>query len=373
MRLGVVTSALCALAVLMRRITSGERLRFGGPPAALLFAYAATVPLSLAWSIAPDRTLDATVDIAKLLVIYVALVNALDEPGRLRTFLLVGALASLAPSTGAVMRWIQNDQLINGYRSYWRGTYADPNHCAMGLVLILPATIVAIGQARRPWLKALLAFAAVSNVAAIVVTHSRSGAVALAAALALTFLRGRKKGKGLVLAGVAVAGLLALAPESFWRRSESIADYSEDVSFAGRERAWAMLKVIAAERPLSGVGAGAFIDAWDRFAPLHAQGPRLIAHNILMEIQGEQGAIALLLFGLFSGWLLWRLWLAGSDGPAGSADARAVFGGLAGYLICELVNGLSRTFDLYLLFAAAIVALAHARVRARLAAEAASP
>jgi O-antigen ligase len=170
-----------------------------------------------------------------------------------------------------------------------------------------------------------------------------------------------------------VAALIALAPQSFWKRSESIADYAEDASFNERERAWAMFKVIADERPLSGVGAGGFVVAWDRYAPLNALGQRLIAHNVFMEIQGEQGAIALLLFAAFSTWLLVRLWGAGSgDGPW-SADARAVFGGLAGYLICELVNGLSRTFDLYLLFAAAIVALAHARVRARLAAEAASP
>jgi putative inorganic carbon (hco3(-)) transporter len=371
-RLGVATAAVCAFAVLMRRITSGERLRFGGPAAALLFAYAATVPLSLAWTISPARTVDAVGDIAKLLVVYLAIVNALDAPGRLRTFLVVGALATLAPSTGAVQRWLENDHLVEGYRTAWRGNYADPNRCAMGLVLMLPATLLAIGQAKRPWLKALLVFAAVSNVAAIVLTHSRSGAVALAAALALSFLRGRKKGRGLVLAAVAVAALLALAPESFWRRSESIADYGEDVSFAGRERAWAMLKAIAAERPLSGVGAGAFIDAWDRFAPLSAQGQHLIAHNIFMEIQGEQGAIALLLFGLFSGWLLWRLWLAGGDGPAGR-EARALFAGLVGYLICELVNGYSRAFNLYVAFAAAVVALACASVRERLAAEAAQP
>jgi O-antigen ligase len=169
-----------------------------------------------------------------------------------------------------------------------------------------------------------------------------------------------------------MAGLMALAPQSFWRRSESIADYEEDVSFAGRERAWQMLKVIAAERPLTGVGAGAFIDAWDRFAPLSAQGPHLIAHNIFMEIQGEQGAIALLLFGLFSGWLLWRLWRAAGDGPGGP-EARGLFAGLVGYLICELVNGYSRAFNLYAAFAAAVVALACARLRQKLAAEAARP
>jgi putative inorganic carbon (HCO3(-)) transporter len=367
-RLGVATAGLCAFAVVMRRVTSGERLRFGGPPALLLFTYAATVPLSLAWTISPDRTLDATVDTAKCLLIYVALANALDAPGRLRMFLLAGALATLAPSTGTILRWATGDGLVEGYRAAWRGNYADPNRCAMGLVFFLPATIMAVGQAKRPWLKALLAFAAVSNVAAIVLTHSRSGAVAMAIALALTFLRGRSKGRGLILAGVAVLGLIALAPRSFWQRSGTIASYEQDASFYERERAWSMLKEIADQRPLTGVGAGGFIEAWDRFAPLSAQGRHLIAHNIFMEIQGEQGAIALLLFGAFSAWLLWRLWWAGGGGASG-AEARALFAGLIAFLICELVNGYSRTFNLYAAFGAAIVAAAHARLRARLASE----
>jgi len=120
------------------------------------------------------------------------------------------------------------------------------------------------------------------------------------------------------------------------------------------------------ERPLTGVGANAFLSAWDRFAPLSAGGRHLIAHNIFMEILGEQGLIALLLFGAFAAWLLWRIWLAGML-PAG-VEARVLFAGLAGYLICELVNGYSRSFNLYVAFGAAIVVLGHTRLRARVAA-----
>jgi putative inorganic carbon (HCO3(-)) transporter len=371
-RLGLATGALCAFAVLMRRITSGERLRFGGPPAALLFAYAATIPMSYAWTISPDRTLDAIADIAKLLVLYVALVNALDTPGRLRTFLVVGALATLAPSLGGIQRWLDNDNLVEGYRTAWRGNYADPNRLAMGVVLLLPAALVAAAGARRAWLRGLLYFAAAASIAVIVLTHSRSGAIAMTAALALTLLRGRRKGRGLVVAIVGVALLVALAPESFWRRTSTIAEYEEDASFQGREHAWSMLKVIAKERPLGGVGAGAFIDAWSRFAPLSAGGQHLIAHNIFMEIQGEQGAIALLLFGAFLLWLSRRLWIAGTD-PTGGAEARAILAGLVAFLICELVNGYSRNFNLYVAFAAAVAAVTQARVRAKLAAESAGP
>ncbi len=369
LRLGVVTSGLCAFAVLMRRLTSGERLRVGGFPVAFLFAYAAVIPLSMAWTISPDRTLEAVSDIAKLLLVAVALVNALDTPGRLHSFLLVGALATLAPSLGAISRWVHGERLVDGYRTAWEGNYADPNRLAMGLVLFLPAAMTCIAKARRLWLKALLAFAAVASIAAIVLTHSRSGAVGLVLAILFVLLRGRSLGRGLVLGALVAAALGVLAPRSFWTRSESIANYGEDVSFAHRERAWSMLQVIASERPFTGVGAGAFIDAWDRFAPLSAGGEHLIAHNILMEIQGELGAIALALFGVYSLWLTVRLFRAGSSGDSGGGvEARAIFAGLSGYLVCELVNGYTRAFGLYCGFGMGMAAIALSRVRSQMAA-----
>jgi O-antigen ligase len=367
-RLGLLTSGLCAFAVLMRRITSGERLRLGGPPAAPLFAYAAIVPLSLAWTISVPRTAEAISDTAKLMVVYVALLNSLDSPRRLRTILVAGALATLAPSLGAIQRWLEGDQLVEGYRTAWRGNYADPNRLAMGLVLLLPAAIACAGEVRRVWLKALLLLSAAASVAAIVLTHSRSGAIALAVALALVLLRGRRKGRGLLLGLVAAVALVALAPQSFWVRSGTIVDYEEDASFSGRERAYEMLKVIFAERPLTGVGGGAFLEAWHSFAPLSAGGRRLIAHNIFMEILGELGLVALALFGVYCAWLLVRVWRAGRD-PVLGADARAILAGLAGYLVCELVNGYSRSFNLYAAFALAVAVIVHGAVRARAMAE----
>jgi O-antigen ligase len=367
-RLGLLTSGLCATAVLMRRVTSGERLRLGGPPALLLFVYAAIVPLSLTWTISESRTLESVSEVAKLMVVYVAFLNALDSPRRLRVMLIVGALATLAPSIGAIQRWVEDDHLVEGYRTAWRGNYADPNRLAMGLVLLLPAGLALAGQVRRGWLKVALLLSAVASVTAIVLTHSRSGAIALAVALALTFLRGRRKLRGVVLALGAVAALATLAPRSFWVRSESIAEYEEDASFAGRERAYAMLRVIFAERPLTGVGAGAFISAWDRFAPLSAQGARLIAHNIFMEILGEMGLVALLLFGAFCLWLTVRLWQAGSD-PVQGVDARVLLAGIAAYIVCELVNGYSRSFNLYAAFALGVALVSQVSLRARIARE----
>ncbi|HZZ86509.1 MAG TPA: O-antigen ligase family protein [Anaeromyxobacteraceae bacterium] len=370
LRLGLLAAVVCAGAVLARRVLTGERLRLGGPPALLLFGYAAIAGLSVLWSIQRPATVAAVAEIAKLLVIYLALLNALDTPRRLRAFVAVGAVASLAPALGGIRVWLANDHLVDGTRTHWAGIYADPNRLAMGLVVALPFAISALAATRRPWLRALLALAVPAQLAAIVLTGSRSGIVATALALALVLLRGRRSAvlKGLVVAAVLVAGVAAFAPRTFWQRSSTIADLSADASVEGRQNAWRVLGAIFEQRPFTGVGAGGFVHAWDRYAPLSAGGHHLVAHNVFMEILGELGLLALLAFFGFAAAALWRTWRAGGD-PVVGREARAVFAALAGYLVCELVNGYSYSYTLYLLFAAGLALARLSRLHARMSAD----
>jgi O-antigen ligase len=372
-RLSLASIALCAGAVLMRRVVSGEPLRLGGPAIAPLLLYLAMIPLSLLWTIDPLVTRAATIDAAKLLVVLVALQSALDTRARLRTFFAVASLASLAPALGAIRVWIDSERLVEGFRTHWYGVFADPNRLAMNLIVVMPMTMAMILLARRPWTKALFGVAVTAQIAAIVLTHSRSGAVGAVIAAGLFLLRGdvRRVARGAIVAlalGVAVA---AFAPQSFWTRSATITDFEGDPSMAGRERAWQTLGVIWEERPLSGVGAGAFIRAWEEFAPLSAGGRRLVAHNVFMEILGELGLVALLAFFAFVAVLLARLWVAGRR-ERGGLEARVLFASLSGYMLMELVNGYSLSWWLYVLFALSCAALRQSAARARLAAEGAA-
>ena len=172
------------------------------------------------------------------------------------------------------------------------------------------------------------------------------------------------------MVGLALAlGLAALAPETFWQRSGTLANLEEDESVAGRENAWKVLGVIVDERPLTGVGAGAFIQAWGHFAPLQAGARRYIAHNVLLEIVGELGVLAFGLFCAFCGWVLLVLWRAGAD-PLVGVEARAIFAALAGYLVTEMANGYSLSWFMYFLFACAVAVVRTARTRASLSREA---
>jgi O-antigen ligase len=258
---------------------------------------------------------------------------------------------------------------VEGYRTHWRGLYADPNRLAMSLVAVLPFTLYAFMTARERRVRALFAFASAAQLVAIVLTHSRSGSIAAAVAVLLYLARGRGGPARGAIAAVALAvGLAAFAPETFWERSRTLTRLEEDESVRGREHAWQVLGVIVEERPLTGVGAGAFLESWGRYAPLSAGGRRYVAHNVLLEIVGDLGIPAFVLFASFVALLLARLWRAGGDPLVGN-EARAIFAALAGYLTCEMVNGYSMSWFLYFLFACGAAAVRTARVRA--AAEAA--
>lgn len=371
LRLAFVAAGLCAAAVVVHRLVSGERLRFGGWEAAPLWAYLAFFPASLAWTVHEPDTWFALGEAWKMAVIFVAVQNVVDGKARLRRFLLVGALASLGPALGAIDVWRTGDALIDGFRTHWRGPYADPNRLAMALIAVLPFALYGALVARRRAARVLFWAVAVAQVAAVVLTHSRSGSIATGVAILLFLARGRGGAVRAAVAGLALtAGLAVFAPETFWQRNETLANLEEDESVQGRENAWKVLGVIVDERPLTGVGAGAFIQAWGHFAPLEAGARRYIAHNILLEIVGELGIAAFVLFCAFCGWTLLALWRAGAD-PLVGVEARAIFAALAGYLVTEMANGYSLSWFLYFLLACAVAVVRTARARAALSREAA--
>jgi O-antigen ligase len=371
LRLGYVTAALCAGAVVMHRVVSGERIRVGGWPTLLAFAYLCFIPISLIWTFDTSATLRQSVEAWKMAVILVAVQNAVDTPSRLRRFMLVAALAALGPALGGIHVWRTDDVLVEGFRTHWRGFYADPNRLAMSVIAVLPFSLYGAFTARRPWLRWLFLAATVAQLAVVVLTHSRSGSIAAALAVLLFLFRGKGGlARGAVAAAALAVGLAAFAPETFWQRSRTLTHLEEDVSTQGRENAWKVLGVIVEERPLTGVGGGAFLAAWARYAPLEAGGRRYVAHNLLLEVVGDLGVLAFLLYAAFAAWLLRLVWRAGSD-PLVGTEARAIFASLAGYLVCEMANGYSMSWFLYFLFACGLAAARMARLRAALAAEAA--
>ena len=344
----VVLSTVGLGALALRRVLSNQPLWMGWRTA-LLAVYVAEALLSPLWSMSPHQSVLGALELVKHFLYFTAIVNAFNTPARIRLGTRIFALAAIVPGVGTFYYWMHNELLVDGFRGRWLGVLADPNHDAMALVAAMPFLLFLISGRGHSWLLRIVSVIGVGAcLAGIVATHSRGGTVGLAVAAVAFMLLSRHKALGTALVMVGSAGLLLLAPASFWERNETVALGDEDLSIEGRLEAWQMAGRILRERPLLGVGESAFLKAWDEFAPIDSDrlfGHRYVAHNLVLETAAQLGLIGLVaLFG-FVATAFWSAWRA-RNGPLGG-EARAAIAALLGYLTCQIFAGDSMIWFLY--------------------------
>ena len=326
----------------------GRRLYAGGVVGALLAIFYAWIGASATWSLWPALTADSFFDGLKYLAIFFLLANVVDDRRRAITTVMVVAWASAIPAIGAIDSWVHGEHLVEGDRAGWVGLFANPNDLAHYLVV---GMALALGgrdavRARSVKLAGLGLLALLGT--AILLTQSRGGMLAAATVIGLWALRGAARGRAAVGVAAMVALAVQLAPETTWRRAETAFDYQTDASAQGRIDAWRTGLNVARDRPLTGVGAGAFALAWPEFAPGDA-GPPRSPHNTFIQLLGETGLPSLGLFAAAVGWLSWRLGRVARGAGEIATLARAVQVGLAGFVVCSLTGGYAYSWPLYLL------------------------
>jgi putative inorganic carbon (hco3(-)) transporter len=374
LRLALLTSGLAAGFVVMRRVGRAEPFFFDGARGVALLGFAVLTAASMSWSITPVESRAVAIEVLKLSAIYLALVNVVTTERRLA--LLVGAmvLGSIFTSIGVINWYLGGVDLVEGYRARWVGVFADPNRTAMNVGIIVPLAVAFIARKGTNWVfRIACAAAAVLAVVAIVFTHSRGGFGGLAAAMALWAVREKRRVQAIVLGAVFALGLVVFAPESFWKRNETVATFHQDASAMGRVYAWQVASRISLDKPLLGVGAGGFRFAWPLYAPPESH-RAYVAHNLFLEVIGELGWVGLFLFLVFAGGAVGGSFEASQDPKLGWL-ARALGASIAGYLICQLSAGYIQSAHLYMLFglAASAQRIARAREDTALAPQASAP
>ncbi|MCP3101260.1 spore coat polysaccharide polymerase ExoJ [Myxococcus sp. K15C18031901] len=367
LRLAFVTSALAAGLMLVRRLGRAEPIHLDGARGLALIGFSTLALSSVAWSVNPEVTRATGIELLKLTAIYLTFINVITSQRRLAAVCGAIVMASVVTSIGVINWYLVGEALVEGFRARWVGVYADPNHMAMNLVLVVPLAVAFLARKGSSWLWRLACLvAAVLAVVAIVVSHSRGGFIGLSVAMALWAIREKRRIQAVVVGSLFVVGLVVFAPSSFWARNETVAAFHEDASAMGRVYAWQVASRISLDRPLLGVGAGGFRYAWAEYAPPEAR-RAYVAHNIFLDVIGELGWVGLAFFMVFAGGAA-----GGALGASRSREvgwmARALAASMAGYLTCDLFSGYILSAHCYVLFG--LAAAAHRIARAEEAAEA---
>jgi len=254
------------------------------------------------------------------------------------------------------------------YRESATGTFVNHNHYAGFLEMVIPFAVaralVALPRAGNhrahgaAGKTTMFLFLAAVLVLAVVFSESRMGLIAcvgsLVAMAAVLRLRERNSaaphgvlGAGLILLLLAATAALMcwMGPEPVFRRFAELPERQGPGAAGGRLEVWADTLRLIGERPLAGIGLGAFEAAYTKVQTVDVGARVDFAHNDYLQVAAELGVPAALLFWAMIFALATRsvraCWL-----PAGRTR-QAIALGAAGALAALLLHSLT-DFNLYI-------------------------
>lgn len=287
-------------AMAARRLGSGLSVAKVNTEVIGVIVLGAVIVITIPFSFWPGGSAHVFSDIyVKIILIFALMISTLTSPRRIRQMTWLMIIASTYIAGRAVVDYARGINLVEGdrIRSAVGGMFQNPNDLALNLVTFLAPTLFIIIQERRPSRRLFATFCAMTMVAAIVCTKSRSGFLGLLAMCAVVGFYTFRARPGLLVAAV-FAGMLALPvmPQSFWTRMDSIMNADEDQT-GSREARLRLLEQgfeVFADNPLTGVGAGQFqnynvpgetIEKWR------------VTHNVWLQVACDLGIFGLLAFG----------------------------------------------------------------------------
>ncbi len=340
----IVLGALVALVVLvLLRFRYGDQL-LSGPAWALtsvlFFAYWFPQLISAFDALDQGRAFrESLVDLRYLPYLWLVAAAVANERGRRVTFnglaiivviWTVDALLQVGFGTSPLFWGIdQLKQLISGHGMCTAADTAaldrlsgilGPCNLKLGVVLASLSPFALFAVAKR---FGLLGWSLAAAAIGMVILLAGARAAWLTYTLVLVFsgwrLLGWKKLLGVFAFGAAALVVLTLFSPQFEERIERTArvltadESGVDMALSGRARIWRAATCMIGEHPINGVGARNFreefpaCDPVPGVVPAWGEGPAHHAHQIVLEILSETGAIGLLLW-LAGAALAWRAW-----------------------------------------------------------------
>ena len=331
--------------VVIERMLARQGFEIVWPQTYLVVAFLAAAGLSCLNAVWMRYAVDNTADLAKMIILYVVIVNAINSIPRLRGLLWVMVVGGLCPAIGALWNYSQG-QMIEG-RASWVGIFMNPNELAYSLVILIPlagslAATVSIRLATVLW--AIVAI----YIAAIYISFSRGGMLGLLVILAVASLKW-KSAAPKVLTLALLAGALAWSAYG-WSRQEGFGQLGTDATIHQRVTTIRAGLAMFADHPIFGVGLGSSVVAWPLYAPADAYGDKwLVIHNTFVQALSETGAIGFLLFVLLLGTSLYDAKTMTKGDQAHATLAIGVELSLWAFVVCGLSGGFLLSWFPYIL------------------------
>lgn len=257
----------------------------------LLLAALLSIPLA----IDPSEAWPTFLDFAKVITMFIVMVNVVRTERRWRGMFWLALLVSLFLSINALNDYrlghlSQRGDRIEGSLG---GLFDNPNDMALHLVTIIPLALGLLFVVRGLSKKLFYGFCALLMIAATVVTYSRGGLLSLVcASFVLAWKIGRRNRLTVVMIFLIAGSIFfLLLPAEFVGRLLSI--FGGDVdggSAIARQNLLLRSLLVTLRHPLLGIGMGNF-----HIVSIHEQ----VSHNAYTQISAEMGIPAMIIYVLF--------------------------------------------------------------------------
>lgn len=283
------------------------------------------IQVAAALSLDQQATKETTVKWLAMAIYFLAALHALRSPERRRKVLVAMTIFGFAVSLFAILQ-----RLTYNGKMYWvrpvsiyiapYGPYGNYNHFAGMVELILPLPLAYLLLARLKLEERLLwLFSVVMMAVALVFSGSRGGILALGVQLlAMMLIVALAQRRGLndeislagnkLIAGGALAAVLLLVLwigyEPLAKRFSLLRQGASEYSLVTRTEYWRGAWQMIQDRPLTGVGLGAFPAVYPAYGRSSVKNERLEhTHNDYLQLLTDGGLIG----GLIGLWFLFEL------------------------------------------------------------------
>jgi putative inorganic carbon (HCO3(-)) transporter len=222
-------------------------------------------------------------------LIYWVIVRQATDKRRIKG--VFGALVLVHATLAAMTPEMFTDSDARHYLA--SGTFlGDGNDFALSVNVVIPLALFLFVDAPTKPRKILHGLGVMFMILCVIATRSRGGTLALLAVCAYYWLKTQNKLKTGLLGAVMLAGVLVVAPPSYFNRMDNMTN-TEEGSAQGRIKAWNAGIWMAIRNPVLGAGAGNFARNWGK-----------TAHSIYFLTLGELGLPGIALLVLIIGYNL---------------------------------------------------------------------
>ena len=275
---GIAVSRLIApialIVVLVELLRGRASVRFG-PQLVWVAAYSTLALASALWTVSSSHTVTLLASLVIALTYTLCFAGLLGSERQLRGVLYVLALSSVVVGMVSIASFAGLTTIFNGDLQSGRaqGGVGDPNFFANLQLVAFPVLLVLAADAKRLWQQAAFGFAAIVAITSVLSTLSRGGLIALTLVLLVIpllrwtalFASPRQKVVILLFLAVGLIGLFSrpgFRLEVTQRVTTLVAGTGEAETGAsagsGRTEIWKGAWTSIRERPLLGLGLGAF-------------------------------------------------------------------------------------------------------------------